>query len=53
MEQEVLNKRDELLAELTVNGRQTLALEADYIQALNDIEQQDGFPDNVVWPTKP
>ena len=24
-----------------------------YRQALRDITQQEGFPDNVVWPTKP
>ena len=26
---------------------------ADYRQALLDIPQQDGFPHDVVWPTKP
>lgn len=26
---------------------------ADYRQALLDIPQQDGFPHNVIWPTKP
>jgi len=26
---------------------------ADYRQALLDVPQQAGFPDNVVWPTKP
>jgi hypothetical protein len=25
----------------------------DYRQALLDIPQQEGFPDNVIWPTKP
>lgn len=25
----------------------------DYRQALRDITSQSGFPDNVVWPTKP
>ena len=24
-----------------------------YIQALRDVPEQDGFPDNVVWPDKP
>ena len=24
-----------------------------YRQALRDVPQQEGFPDNVVWPTKP
>ena len=24
-----------------------------YRQALRDIPQQDGFPDNIVWPDKP
>lgn len=26
---------------------------ADYRQALLDVPEQDGFPNNVVWPTKP
>jgi hypothetical protein len=26
---------------------------AEYRQALRDIPQQSGFPENVVWPTKP
>jgi len=26
---------------------------ADYRQALRDIPQQEGFPENVVWPEKP
>ena len=26
---------------------------ADYRQALLDVPQQDGFPNNVVWPDKP
>jgi len=26
---------------------------AQYRQALRDIPQQDGFPENVIWPTKP
>lgn len=25
----------------------------DYRQALRDVPQQDGFPDNIVWPIKP
>lgn len=24
-----------------------------YVQALRDVPEQDGFPDNVVWPDKP
>lgn len=24
-----------------------------YIQALRDVPEQDGFPDNIVWPDKP
>ena len=24
-----------------------------YRQALRDVPQQDGFPDNVIWPEKP
>lgn len=27
--------------------------ERDYRQALRDITEQDGYPNNVVWPTKP
>jgi hypothetical protein len=26
---------------------------ATYRQALRDVPQQPGFPDNIVWPTKP
>jgi hypothetical protein len=26
---------------------------ADYRQALRDVPQQSGFPQEVVWPTKP
>ena len=26
---------------------------AEYRQALRDIPEQEGFPENVVWPTKP
>ena len=25
----------------------------DYCQALRDIPQQSGFPENIVWPTEP
>src|SRR6056297_2262065 len=26
---------------------------AEYRQALRDVPQQEGFPDNIVWPTEP
>ena len=26
---------------------------ATYRQALRDIPQQEGFPDNIIWPTQP
>jgi hypothetical protein len=26
---------------------------AEYRQALRDVSEQEGFPENVVWPTKP
>ena len=36
--------------ELTIEQQQAWA---DYRQALLDVPQQAGFPDNITWPTKP
>lgn len=48
--------RDYLLAKTdwwAVADRTMTQAETDYRQALRDVPQQDGFPDNVTWPTKP
>ena len=48
--------RTELLAETdwwAVQDRTMTQAEKDYRQALRDIPQQEGFPTNIVWPTKP
>jgi hypothetical protein len=52
----VRNERNNLLAETdwwAVQDRTMTAGEIDYRQALRDVPAQDGFPLNVVWPTKP
>ena len=59
-------QRDKLLAdtdwivakEVEKNARDGLGIQIpqvwlDYRQALRDIPQQPGFPDNVTWPTAP
>jgi hypothetical protein len=56
MEQDVISKRDALLletAEWSEGIRRTTVVQREYIDALNNIEQQDGFPNDVIWPTKP
>lgn len=63
---EVRAQRDRLLAdtdwvvtkEVEKNSRDGLGIQIpqvwlDYRQALRDIPQQPGFPDNVTWPTAP
>lgn len=48
--------RDERLAETdwwAVADRTMTQAEIDYRQALRDVPQQAGFPENVTWPTKP
>ena len=49
-------KRNRLLAETDVWGLSdypTTAEQAAYRQALRDITDQSGFPENITWPTKP
>ena len=49
-------KRNELLAETdwwAVADRTMTQAETDYRQALRDVPEQAGFPENVTWPTKP
>ena len=48
--------RNNLLAETdwwAVGDRTMTQAEIDYRQALRDVPQQAGFPENVTWPTKP
>jgi hypothetical protein len=48
--------RNELLAETdwwAVADRTMTQAETDYRQALRDVPQQDGFPLDITWPTKP
>ena len=55
-EQEVRGTRDDLLAETdwwAVSDRTMTQAETHYRQALRDVPQQDGFPVDITWPTKP
>lgn len=54
--QPVRDKRNALLAETdwwAVSDRTMAQTETDYRQALRDVPQQEGFPFDVTWPTKP
>jgi hypothetical protein len=54
--QSVRKKRNKLLAETDwwgLNDHTMTQDQIDYRQALRDITDQDGFPENVTWPTKP
>ena len=55
--QEVRVQRDELLTASdwtqVVDAPVDQAAWATYRQALRDLPQQAGFPENVTWPTKP
>lgn len=59
MEQEVRSQRNSLLCDcdwmFTFYDRPIANKEAwlAYRQELRDITKQAGFPDNVVWPTRP
>ena len=49
-------KRYNLLLETdwwAVGDRTMTQAERDYRQALRDVPTQEGFPDNITWPTKP
>ena len=55
-EQDIRRDRDNLLAETdwwAMSDRTMTQAEIDYRQALRDVPQQAGFPENVTWPTKP
>ena len=50
------NRRNLLLTETdwwAVADRTMTQAEIDYRQALRDVPQQAGFPENITWPTKP
>lgn len=52
----VREKRNTLLAETdwwSCSDRTMTQAEIDYRQALRDIPQQESFPMEVIWPTKP
>jgi len=53
---DVRHQRNALLAETdwwAVADRTMTQAEIDYRQALRDIPQQEGFPTDITWPTKP
>jgi hypothetical protein len=53
---EVRQERDTLLASTdtwALSDRTMTAEQTAYRQALRDITDQDGFPTNITWPTKP
>lgn len=52
----VRGKRDDLIAKTDWMALSDVTMSAEwraYRQALRDLPQQEGFPDSVVWPTKP
>ena len=54
--QNIRNKRDNLLSQTDWMALSDVSMEpywAEYRQQLRDITAQEGFPFNVVWPTKP
>lgn len=56
LSEEIRSERNILLAETdwwAVSDRTMTQAETDYRQALRDIPQQDGFPVDITWPTKP
>ena len=56
LSEEMRTERNTLLAETdwwAVSDRTMTQAETDYRQALRDVPQQDGFPVNITWPTKP
>lgn len=53
---DIRSERDRLLEETDHYALSDVTMSqdmADYRQALRDIPQQEGFPNNIVWPTKP
>jgi len=56
LSEEMRTERNTLLTETdwwAVSDRTMTQAETDYRQALRDVPQQDGFPINITWPTKP
>lgn len=62
LERSIINKRNKSLFETdwtdTVSAQTRLGDTLynqwqDYRQALRDIPQQEGFPENIIWPSKP
>jgi len=54
--EQVRNERDRLLAETDFMALSDVTMPtayAEYHQALRDMPQQPGFPDDVVWPEVP
>jgi len=54
--EQVRNERDRLLAETDFMALSDVTMPqavVDYRQALRDVPQQPGFPDDVVWPEVP
>ena len=52
----VRDERNTLLAETdwwALSDRTMTQAETDYRQALRDVPEQEGFPVNITWPTKP
>ena len=52
----VRQERDSLIASTDVwalSDRTMTAEQTAYRQALRDVTDQDGFPTNITWPTKP
>ncbi len=50
------SSRDEKLSQTDHYGLSDVTMSAEmatYRQSLRDVPQQDGFPQNVIWPTKP
>jgi len=55
-EQEIRQKRNQLLAETDWMALKDTIMTVDWLQyrqALRDITNQDGYPDDIIWPTKP
>ena len=50
---EKLTESDWLVVRQAETGQAVSQEWLDYRQALRDITTQDGFPENVVWPTEP
>ena len=57
IKEEIRNKRDQLLTETDWTQIPDVPTDkeawANYRQALRDIPQQEGFPENIEWPQKP